>query len=61
MASNGIQHLHAHIPLLDIIAVMEAGNIVEQGTHDELIARKDGRYAALVQHQLSKAESSIMT
>lgn len=32
----------------DLIVVLDDGRVVEQGTHDELIARKHGRYSELV-------------
>lgn len=36
---------------------MDGGCIVEHGTHDQLIARPGGKYAALVHHQLSTVTS----
>jgi ATP-binding cassette, subfamily B, multidrug efflux pump len=36
-----------------MILVMEAGHIVEQGTHDELLARK-GAYANLYESQFAQ-------
>ncbi|AMP04303.1 ABC transporter transmembrane region family protein [Collimonas pratensis] len=33
------------------IITVEKGEIVEEGTHDELIQRRGGRYASLWQHQ----------
>jgi ATP-binding cassette subfamily B protein len=38
----------------DLILVMQDGDIVEQGTHDELIKRK-GAYAALYNSQFELA------
>jgi ABC-type multidrug transport system fused ATPase/permease subunit len=35
--------------------VVYKGKLVEQGTHNELLALKDGAYARLVRHQMLKA------
>ncbi|MPZ52040.1 MAG: ATP-binding cassette domain-containing protein [Acidimicrobiia bacterium] len=47
-----IAHRLSTIRDADVILVMEDGSIVEQGNHDELIAR-DGEYAALYQAQFT--------
>jgi ATP-binding cassette subfamily B (MDR/TAP) protein 1 len=45
-----IAHKLATVQAADNIAVMQAGRIVEQGTHRELIER-DGQYAAMIRAQ----------
>ena len=45
-----IAHRLSTIQKADVIVVMQKGEIVEQGNHDELIA-KDGMYARLVSMQ----------
>lgn len=46
-----VAHRLSTIRNADVIHVMEAGNVVEIGTHEELI-EKEGKYTDLVQAQI---------
>ena len=51
-----VAHRLSTVRSADMIAVMRRGVVVEQGNHDELIAR-DGVYAALARRQLAPSQS----
>jgi ATP-binding cassette subfamily C protein len=48
-----IAHRLSTIRAADLILVVEAGQILERGTHDELLAL-DGRYAELYRTQFAQ-------
>ncbi|MEJ6791847.1 MAG: ABC transporter ATP-binding protein [Lacinutrix sp.] len=51
-----IAHRLATIQQADKIIVMDTGEIVEQGTHEELLKKKDGYYRNLYEVQFLKAD-----
>ena len=53
-----IAHRLSTIQSADVIAVIDDGRIIETGSHDELMQRPDGRYAAMVEMQTSVQQSS---
>lgn len=48
-----VAHRLSTIKESDVILVMRSGNIIEQGTHDELLA-KGGFYKKLYESQFAK-------
>jgi ATP-binding cassette subfamily C protein len=55
-----IAHRLSTVRAADLILVVEEGQIVERGTHEELLAA-DGRYAELYRTQFEKTTSKAMS
>ncbi len=51
-----IAHRLSTVRRADLILVMHEGEVVEQGTHEELLERGDGHYSRLVAAQLSRED-----
>jgi ABC-type multidrug transport system fused ATPase/permease subunit len=47
-----VAHRLSTIQAADLIMVLDAGRVIEAGTHDALFARR-GFYARLVEHQMA--------
>jgi ABC-type multidrug transport system fused ATPase/permease subunit len=54
-----IAHRLSTVRNADLVIVIDQGTIVEQGTHDSLIAKEDGIYKKLVLRQLMAGNSSL--
>lgn len=50
-----VAHRLSTIKGSDIIAVIKNGTVVEKGRHEELICRRNGAYASLVELSMSSA------
>jgi len=55
-----VAHRLSTVRNADNIAVLDKGALVEQGTHEQLLTKKDGVYEKLVRRQLHKASNPIL-
>jgi ATP-binding cassette subfamily B protein len=55
-----IAHRLSTVLSADVILYVDDGNVVERGTHDELLAL-DGRYALLYREQFALDTDSVST
>ena len=51
-----VAHRLSTVMRSDTIFVIEKGKLKEQGRHDELIAKEDGVYSALIRRQLGRMD-----
>ena len=51
-----IAHRLATIQKADVIIVLDAGEIIEMGTHSSLLKNKEGAYSGLYKAQFLKQE-----
>eukprot|EP00850_Spirogloea_muscicola_P007655 SM000039S14485 [mRNA] locus=s39:386760:390769:+ [translate_table: standard] len=54
-----VAHRLSTVRNADMIAVIDKGAVVEQGTHDELLQKKDGVYEKLVRRQLQRTANTL--
>jgi ABC-type multidrug transport system fused ATPase/permease subunit len=54
-----VAHRLSTVKNADRIVVIQKGRIAEQGSHEELMAKKDSVYSHLVQKQLHSSSSSL--
>ncbi|CAF5018485.1 unnamed protein product, partial [Rotaria sp. Silwood1] len=54
-----IAHRLATIRNAHQIYVLDNGSVIEQGTHEILMAKKGGKYQAMVKHQQMEKKSMI--
>lgn len=48
-----VAHRLSTVRNADVIYVVEEGRVVEQGSHDDLVANEAGAYSALIRRQIT--------